>query len=88
MRLFLLTRPSPRTPSKGPRGIAYALVLVGGIAGVASRSPQAPLKQVDFPVGLEKFEGARRYDEWVFEYAPRPAAGNRPSAPAALLHPR
>lgn len=60
----------------------------GGIAGVASRSPQAPLKQVDFPAGLEKFEGARRYDEWVFEYAPRPAAGNRPSAPAALLHPR
>jgi len=56
----------------------------GGIAGVASRSQKEPMKKANFPLGLEKFEGAKSYSEWIFEYSPRPsaatisAAGTRP----------
>lgn len=60
----------------------------GGIAGVASKSRQAPLKQANFALGLERFEGAQRYDEWVFDYTARPAAGVRPPTPSSMLHPR
>jgi type II secretory pathway pseudopilin PulG len=58
----------------------------GGIAGVASRSKRAPLKKANFPPGLESFDGAQRYAEWVFEYSPLPpgAARRAPgAAPAA-----
>jgi type II secretory pathway pseudopilin PulG len=58
----------------------------GGIAGVASRSKRAPLKKANFPPGLECFDGAQRYAEWVFEYSPLPpgAARRAPgAAPAA-----
>lgn len=49
----------------------------GGIAGVASRSTQAPLKRANFPPRFEAFEGAASYAEWAFEFAPvgRAAAG-------------
>ncbi len=55
----------------------------GGIAGVASRSRQEPLRKANFPIGLEKFEGAKRYSDWVFEYVPHSAGANgrTPSAP-------
>lgn len=43
----------------------------GGIAGVASRSKEAPLKQANFPPGLENFEKARRYSDWIFEFQPQ-----------------
>ncbi len=42
----------------------------GGIAGVASRSRQEPLKKVNFPLGFEKFENSAAYSEWEFEYSP------------------
>jgi type II secretory pathway pseudopilin PulG len=42
----------------------------GGIAGVASASADEPLKQANFPVGLENFTGAKSYSEWLFEYRP------------------
>lgn len=42
----------------------------GGIAGVASRSRAEPLKKANFPVGLESFDGAQSYAEWIFEYSP------------------
>jgi hypothetical protein len=44
----------------------------GGIAGVASSSSEEPLKQANFPLGLESFTGAKAYSEWLFEYRPPP----------------
>lgn len=45
----------------------------GGIAGVASSSKEEPLKRANFPKGLEKFEAALSYSDWVFEYTPLPS---------------
>ncbi len=45
----------------------------GGIAGVVSRSKQEPLKQANFPLGLEDFDNAKSYADWIFEYQPRAA---------------
>lgn len=42
----------------------------GGIAGVSSSSLREPMKKANFPLGLEKFEQAQRYAEWIFEYSP------------------
>lgn len=50
----------------------------GGIAGVASRSTAQPLKQANFPKGLEKFDGVQSYAEWVFEQAPQSMARRWP----------
>ena len=44
----------------------------GGIAGVASSSKEEPLKKANFPKGLEKFEAAQSYSDWIFEYTPAP----------------
>ena len=44
----------------------------GGISGVASRSTAMPMKQANFPEGLENFAGATTYADWVFEYSPKP----------------
>jgi type II secretory pathway pseudopilin PulG len=46
----------------------------GGIAGVASSSKLEPIKKTNFPPGFEKFEDAKSYAEWIFEYIPFPAA--------------
>jgi type II secretory pathway pseudopilin PulG len=56
----------------------------GGISGVASASGEEPLKQANFPVGLEKLAGAKSYSEWIFEYVPAPAAPAKPGATTAL----
>ena len=40
----------------------------GGIKGVASTSGDKPLKQANFPPGMEGFTGAATYAAWVFEY--------------------
>lgn len=56
----------------------------GGISGVSSRSKQEPLKKADFPPGLEQFEQAKSYEEWVFEHRPHAAdsaAGNSGKQP-------
>jgi hypothetical protein len=52
----------------------------GGISGVASASAEEPLKQANFPLGLEKLTGAKSYSDWVFEYVPLPAAPAKPGA--------
>jgi type II secretory pathway pseudopilin PulG len=44
----------------------------GGISGVASRSTATPMKQANFPDGLENFAGATTYADWVFEYSAKP----------------
>ncbi len=40
----------------------------GGIAGVSSRNGKEPLKKANFPPGLERFDGAKSYAEWLFVY--------------------
>lgn len=52
----------------------------GGIAGVASASTDEPLKKANFPTGLERFEGAKSYSDWIFEF--NPAANAPPRAGA------
>lgn len=42
----------------------------GGITGVTSSSKQKPLKQKFFPPGLDSFEQALHYSDWLFEYRP------------------
>jgi type II secretory pathway pseudopilin PulG len=42
----------------------------GGISGVASASTEEPFKKTNFPKGLEKFDQAKSYTDWVFEYVP------------------
>ncbi|HLQ26620.1 MAG TPA: type II secretion system protein [Acidiferrobacterales bacterium] len=43
----------------------------GGISGVASAGKEPPLKQVNFPKGLETFQAAKSYSDWIFEYVPK-----------------
>ncbi len=42
----------------------------GGFRGVASQSRREPIKKANFPPGLEPFEEARTYADWIFEYNP------------------
>ena len=42
----------------------------GGIAGIASNSTRTPIKQANFPLELQHFEGATSYQDWVFEFDP------------------
>jgi type II secretory pathway pseudopilin PulG len=46
----------------------------GGISGVASSSTAAPIKTGNFKKGFEKFEGAKSYSDWVFDYVPQSAS--------------
>ncbi|MEA5114835.1 MAG: type II secretion system protein [Geobacteraceae bacterium] len=43
---------------------------VRGIIGVASSSNDPPMKQANFPDGLEYLEGKKKYSEWQFTYQP------------------
>jgi len=50
----------------------------GGIIGVfstISSSRKQPIKQANFPTGLEEFEGKTRYSEWKFVYQPGTTTG-------------
>ena len=51
---------------------AWTLIRVeqGGIVGVASASQEQPLRTANFPYGLEHFEEASSYSDWIFEYQP------------------
>ena len=64
--------PDPMSP--GDKG-EWKLIRAadGGISGVASRSSATPMKQANFPDGLESLAGSATYADWVFEYSPRPA---------------
>lgn len=65
-----------------PSGWRVVTGIDGGISGVASRSNKEPLKKAGFPPGLEKFEGAKTYSDWVFEYVPPRAASGPGTSPA------
>ncbi len=69
----------PMSKGKGEWTLIHAMD--GGIAGVASTSTDAPLKTGNFRAGLEKFENAKSYAEWVFEYVPEPVPGAAPQHP-------
>jgi len=56
-------------PMTGNRDWTLIRVPGGGITGVASKSKDTPLKKAGFPEGLESFEEAELYSEWIFEYA-------------------
>lgn len=59
----------------------------GGIAGVASQSKREPLKKTNFPKGLEKFENAAGYNEWIFEYIPGALQAPATAAPSPVIQP-
>ena len=42
----------------------------GGICGVASTSQESTLKKSNFPQELSSFEGAEKYNQWIFIYLP------------------
>ena len=42
----------------------------GGIAGVASSSPETPRRRAFFPPGYEAFEEAGTYADWEFRFEP------------------
>lgn len=48
----------------------------GGIAGVASRGTDEPIKQANFKAGFETFAGAQAYSDWIFEYRPPPVVSS------------
>ena len=76
--------PDPMSREAGEDG-GWHLVRApdGGIAGVASRSRDEPLKKTNFPVGLESFDGVQSYAEWVFEYSPHSSIPAKSVAGAA-----
>jgi len=60
------------TPIKTPEG---------WIVGVRSDSGEVPLRQSDFPPGLETFAGRKAYREWEFVYrTPTPPQSTPPAA--------
>lgn len=56
----------------------------GGIAGVASRSTDEPLKKANFPKEFEKFAGAKSYQDWIFEYVAPARVPTQPTRPAPV----
>lgn len=65
--------PDPMTDEPG-QGWLLIRSLDGGIGGVASRADGKPIKTANFPVNLNKFNGAKTYSEWIFEDIPQPPA--------------
>ena len=63
----------------------------GGIAGVYSRSEDAPFKTANFQPDDKDFEGAAKYSEWKFQYrainlpsASQPQAGGAAKNPGSI----
>lgn len=54
----------------------------GGIMGVHSRSEDQPLKVTKFKLRDRDFEGAKKYSDWKFVYAPTLQAKPKPGTPA------
>ncbi|KVN83151.1 hypothetical protein WJ67_04620 [Burkholderia ubonensis] len=49
----------------------------GGIMGVYSKAPGAPLKQAGFAPQDAEFAGGKRYENWRFVYVPAKAADDK-----------
>lgn len=54
-----------------------------GIQGVASSSPDTPLKTSGFPDDMQDLTGKKRYSEWWFVYTPSSSTANMPQGGAA-----
>jgi type II secretory pathway pseudopilin PulG len=52
----------------------------GWIVGVRSGSGASPLRQSEFPAGLEAFAGRKAYREWEFAYRPPTVPQSAPPA--------
>jgi len=74
--------PDPMSRGKTPWTLLRAPD--GGIAGVASQRDEAPLKKANFPAGLEKFETAKTYAEWIFDFQPTATPALTPVSPSPL----
>lgn len=70
LRMLYVDPMASKTARKEGGGWRLVRAMDGGIAGVASRSKREPLKQANFPPGLESFEKAKRYADWVFVFQP------------------
>jgi type II secretory pathway pseudopilin PulG len=57
-------------PMTGKREWGLVQAPEGGIMGVYSLSQESPLKQANFPMVLESFNGKNSYREWQFVYRP------------------
>ncbi len=49
----------------------------GRVVGIHSLSAAAPIRQANFPPGMENFEKAQGYSGWVFALAPTPLPRGR-----------
>lgn len=49
----------------------------GGIMGIASSSESVPRKTKNFPAGLEIFEQAETYQDWIFVFNPTSITADR-----------
>jgi type II secretory pathway pseudopilin PulG len=56
----------------------------GGIMGVYSASEEPPLKRANFQVRDRDFEGAAKYSDWRFVYAPALQGKPKPTAAPAV----
>src|SRR5215467_5953904 len=59
----------------GHRDWDYLQSPTGGIMGVRSRSKAKPIRQHEFPLAVQHFEGRARYDQWIFQH-PNPSTVN------------
>lgn len=59
------------------RSLPWGIVAApdGGIAGVYSRSEEAPIRSAALDTGLAATQGASRYADWQFTYLPTAPAG-------------
>ena len=61
--------------------IPWGIVRQGNqIIGIYSQSDGVPFRQANFPQGLESFEGAGHYSNWMFIYVPRTPGARTPPA--------
>jgi type II secretory pathway pseudopilin PulG len=67
-----------KDPMTGEDWVTIRGGTTGGIIGVfssISSSQKKPIKQANFPTGLEEFEAKTRYSEWKFVYQEGTATG-------------
>ena len=78
MRYLRRLQPDPIT------GKEWALVKApdGGILGVHSASEDTPFKISGFKLRDRAFDGAQKYSDWKFVFAPAAASGKPPAKPA------
>lgn len=59
-----------RDPMSGEADWALVEAPGGGVMGVHSKSPQAPIKAANFSLANQEFAKAQRYSDWKFVHSP------------------